>query len=53
MGKHSQFIADLHFYTALSGLTDQLSAALTRSTVSRSEVERMIEAIGELDDQVI
>lgn len=53
MGKHSQFIADQHFYTALSGLTDQLSVALTRSTVSRSEVERMIEAIGELDDQVI
>ncbi|MFC6206696.1 MULTISPECIES: MerR family transcriptional regulator [Levilactobacillus] len=52
-GKHTQFIDNQHFYAALSGLTDEMAEALTRSTLSHSELETMIEQIGELDDQVI
>ena len=45
MGKHSQFIADQHFYTALSGLLTNSQPPLPFDT-SLGEVERMIEAIG-------
>ncbi|WP_125582588.1 MerR family transcriptional regulator [Levilactobacillus cerevisiae] len=52
-GKHAQFIDNQHFYAQLALLTDQMAEALTRSTLSKSELDAMIEELGELDDQVV
>lgn len=52
-GKHTQFIDNQKFYANLSLLTDQMAEALTTSTLSKSELDAMIEQIGELDDQVV
>jgi len=52
-GKHAQFIDNQHFYAELAVLTDQMAEALTTSTLSKGELDAMIEEIGELDDQVV
>ncbi|MFC6290385.1 MerR family transcriptional regulator [Levilactobacillus angrenensis] len=52
-GKHAQFADDQNFYTKLTKLTAKMIQALTKSTLSHSELATMIEEIGELDDQVV
>lgn len=52
-GKHAQFQANQRFYADLAQLTDRLAETLTTSTLSPSDLDALIEQIGELDDQVV